>query len=132
MSVKKRQESGTLAGQGAFFVGLALIILATVHNVGFDGMNQVGRLSLPSFLAETYAATGKLGVTLFLVGLGVGVMLLGLLIDYLSTPRRAKGWQAPEHLAPSPNWSSTGSSSTLGSVQLDTQKYLDPYYRSAT
>lgn len=123
MSVKKRPDPGHWAVQGAFLVGLALIVLATIHNVGFDGMTQAERLTLPAYLA-TY---GKFGVTLLLVALGVGVILLGFLIQYLcGSSGRGATWSAPRHLRPSPSWAADGSNgSTVGRVQLATQKYLD-------
>jgi hypothetical protein len=126
MSAERVPVPGQRIAQISFFAGMALIILATIHNVGFDGMTQADRLTLPSFLAETYARSGKFGVTVFLVSLGLTIMTTGLLIRHLcSRWRRQGGWVAPEHLAPTPQWSNSSTSAPVGSVVLDTQKYLD-------
>src|SRR5687767_14553716 len=77
------QGPAARAGQLAFFAGLALIALATVHNIAFDGMNQANRMTLPSYLAETYDHYGKLGVTLGIVILGLIVMLCGFLFQWV-------------------------------------------------
>jgi hypothetical protein len=127
MPSAKQPNPGHRAVQGSFLVGLALIVFATVHNVGFDGMTKAERLTLPSYLADSYAKYGKLGVTLFFVALGIVVMLTGLLIQYLCTPRqRTDGWVAPKGLAPNPAWrGSDQNGGPIGRVVLDTQKYLD-------
>jgi hypothetical protein len=127
MSPKKKPDPGHRAVQCSFLVGLALIVLATVHNVGFDGMSQAERLTLPSFLADTYERTGKTGVTMFLVSLGMMIILTGFVIRYLcGRSLRRGGWVAPDHLAPNPAWGGSNQSSTsLGRVELATQKYLE-------
>lgn len=127
MPAHKKKEPSQRALQFAFFVGLGLIVLATVHNVGFDGMTQAERLTLPAFLADNYSKYGKTGVTLFLVALGLGVMITGLLLQSLwGRSQRRGGWVTPEHLAPTPTW--TGGEQNpaqAGRVVLATQKYLE-------
>jgi hypothetical protein len=127
MPTHKKQEPSQRALQFSFFVGLSLIVLATVHNVGFDGMTQAERLTLPSFLADNYAKYGKLGVTMFLVVLGLGIMILGLTLQSLwGRSRRRGGWVAPEHLAPSPPWNGADNApAQAGRVVLATQKYME-------
>jgi hypothetical protein len=113
--------------QCSFLIGLTLIVLATVHNVGFDGMSKAERLTLPSYLAETYDKTGKTGVTVFFVTLGMLVILTGFLLRHLWNRSHKKGgWVAPDHLAPSPVWSAKDSTTApVGRVVLDTQKYME-------
>jgi hypothetical protein len=126
MSVSNPQrDPGHRAVQASFFAGLCLIGLATVHNVGFEGMNTADRMTLPTFLANTYAKTGKLGVTVFLVSSGLLVMASGFLVRCAyAAPKRTSTWAAPERLVPNPSWNTDSAASINGRVELATQKYL--------
>ena len=118
-----KRDPGHRAVQAAFFVGLCLIGLATVHNVVFEGMTTADRLTMPAFLADTYAKTGKLGVTLFLVSLGLLVIACGFLVRHsYGSGKKRGGWMAPDRLAPNPAWGE--SASAVGRVELATSKYM--------
>ena len=119
----RKRDPGHRAVQAAFFAGLCLIGLATVHNVTFESMTTADRVTLPAFLADTYAKTGKLGVTLFLVSSGLLVIACGFLVRHAyGRGKKSGGWVAPDRLAPNPSWGE--SAAAVGRVELATQKYL--------
>jgi hypothetical protein len=74
-------------GLGAFFVGISLIVSATVLNVAYDGMTlrDQGRLT---WLMPLYTLTDQFGVTLVLVVAGLLVIVAGIVIRALCQPRR--------------------------------------------
>jgi len=125
MASSKPRDLGHRAITLAYLVGLALISLATIHNVGFDGMTQADRVTLPAFMADSYAKTGKTGVTLFFVTFGLVVILTGHLVRYLCSPRpKAEALAELSRFAPSGMWSSEDNQAIAGRVELQTQKYL--------
>src|SRR5919198_1498338 len=93
MAVGTRQYTGFLPGVGAFCVGLAFIVSATVLNIAHDRMNQSDIDSLPFFLPTLYAVTGKVGVTLMLVTTGLAILVVGAVCRHgfrFSTPVEAR------------------------------------------
>src|SRR5689334_6488749 len=69
MSAHLSPRSGSLPGMGAFCVGIAFILAATVLNVAHDRLPQFHMDKLPLYIGALYAATGKLGVTILFVSL---------------------------------------------------------------
>jgi hypothetical protein len=119
-------------GAGAFISGLAFIVAATVLNVAHDRMpTQDYKLeTLPLYVGTLYATTGKMGVTLALVAIGMVCVMLGL---------RFYGRPVLPGDSPVSSGSSTGSSPALytasgpthavpggGRVVLETWKYVAP------
>jgi hypothetical protein len=104
-------------------VGLGLITLATVVNFALAGMTQDELDAMPAALLVPYQIGGRLGVTLILVALGLGVMVGGHAYQrWQSRRNRPDPWgeqlQVYSSLA---NVPSRGSS-----IRLETAKYLTP------
>jgi hypothetical protein len=110
-------------GLAAFVGGLAVIVAAAVLNVLSDRQSAA---SMPQFLTDLYATSGKTGVTLMLVLLGCTIVSLGLAVP---RPRRAPPaptyrrvavplYTPPETNGPEPEVTFSGR------VVLRTQKYL--------
>jgi hypothetical protein len=80
------RKVGGWPGLGAFCVGLALIIAATVLNVAHDRLPASYIKSLPDWLGVLYKASGKFGVTLVMVSLGLVVLVLGAIYHGRARP----------------------------------------------
>jgi hypothetical protein len=65
-------------GQGAFFAGVAFIASATILNVAHDNAIGFELESLPFFIGDLYATTGKVGVTLLLLSMGMVCLMVAL------------------------------------------------------
>jgi hypothetical protein len=135
MSASTGARVGHTFGAGAVVSGLAFLVAATVLNIAHDRMpDQNYKMeTLPFYIGTLYATTGKTGVTLLLVTIGMASLLLGLRF-YGRDSRGA----APAD-SPLSRGSSTGSSSALytasqqanaapvgGRIVLETWKYVTP------
>ena len=129
MALGTRQFTGFLPGVGTFCVGFAFIISATVLNIAHDRMNQNDIDSLPFFLPSLYSVTGKIGVTLMLVTIGLAILIVGAICRHgfrfstrVETRETTAAAADPFALA---GLGSNGRPHT-GRVVLDTAKYFGP------
>jgi len=70
--------------QAALVAGVGVVLLATVLNIVLAGMTQSELNDLPYFLSLPYDWSGRLGVTLAVLGVGFSVILLGLIGERLA------------------------------------------------
>lgn len=125
MSADKARDPGARLQQVSFFVGLALIGLATIQNIGYDGLSQADRLTLPQYVADTYDRYGKGGVTTFFVSLGLTVIVAGFVTRMVAGRYvRRGGWVAGREPSRQPWSKSADAQEQHGSVSLNTQKYM--------
>jgi hypothetical protein len=137
MSASTGARVGHTFGAGAVVAGLAFIVAAIVLNIAHDRIQGQDYKfeTLPFYVGTLYATTGKTGVTLALVTIGMASLLLGL--------RFSNRGSAPAD-SPLSRGSSTGSSSALytgsqqatatavgGRIVLETWKYVTPPNGSA-
>jgi hypothetical protein len=124
------RRAGGWPGVGAFCVGFALIIAATVLNVAHDRLPASYIKSLPEWLSVLYKASGKFGVTLVMVSLGLAVLVLGAIYHGRSRPIKDVSDDADSTVHTSvPLYSSDPESTpapttTGGRMVLVTRKYL--------
>jgi hypothetical protein len=115
---------------GAFCVGIAFILAATVLNVAHDRLPQFHMDKLPLYIGELYAVSGKLGVTILLVSLGVVCMIAGAFFRRpLPYAESLPGSPVPGDSQPyfvTGQASSTPTTHSSGRVVLETWKYLTP------
>jgi hypothetical protein len=121
---------------GAFCVGIALILAATVLNVAHDRLPQYHMDKLPLYLGDLYAESGKLGVTILLVSLGVVCLLAGACFRR-PAPIRLPGGAEPVPGDSQPYFvaghaASTPGTHSSGRVVLETWKYLTPQAGTTT
>ena len=119
----KTMFTRTLPGLGAYFCGLGLIVAATILNVAHDHLSERDIALLPLFLAPLYEATGKFGVTLTLVTIGLSVIMLGAVFQ--RSRRVKKG--SDEYTSRAPYFYTSSDepvSHSSGTLVLQTQKYL--------
>src|SRR5262245_40965340 len=123
------------AGAGAFFIGMSLIGASVVLNIAYDRLPGVGAEALPKFLSHMYETSGKNGVTIAFVVLGLGVMLFGFALPKSESEkiaeaeeriramqRRAAATEPPPQ--PSTDGANEPTTTPDGQIILRTQQYL--------
>ena len=132
MSAASRTRYSATFGTGAFASGIAFIVAATVLNIAHDHISGFELETLPFYVGTLYATTGKIGVTLLLVTLGMVCLLLGARVsarrvgdrDALSS---AQYWTTPSGTTYLSSPGRTGCSrGATGRVALETWKYVAP------
>ncbi|HVL13110.1 MAG TPA: hypothetical protein VM529_11125 [Gemmata sp.] len=117
---------------GAFCVGIAFIAAATVLNIAHDRMSGFRFETLPLFIGTLYAASGKLGVTILLVSLGMMSLVLGLCLRKREPISVADALGHGPSVADSRPYFYTSQSSSdagtrsSGRMVLETWKYVTP------
>jgi hypothetical protein len=132
MSANLGPRAGSLPGMGAFCVGIAFIMAATVLNIAHDRLPQFQMDKLPLYIGSLYAETGKMGVTLVFVSLGVLCLIAGAM--YRGRPARIRGALGEEQAlatGASQPYFCTGQQSgatthSSGRIVLETWKYVTP------
>ena len=134
MSTPTRSRLGSLPGMGAFCVGIAFILASTVLNIAHDRLSGFNMDKLPLYIGDLYVVSGKLGVTILLVSLGILCLIVGACLGR-PTPYAAP---LPDEVLPSglsQPYFVTGQSSAAaptptthssGRIVLETWKYLTP------
>jgi hypothetical protein len=131
MSTPTRSRLGRLPGMGAFCVGIAFILASTVLNIAHDRLSGFNMDKLPLYIGDLYVVSGKLGVTILLVSLGVLCLILGACLGR-PVPN---GEPLPGETLPSGSqpYFVTGQSSAAtptthssGRIVLETWKYVTP------
>ena len=126
----KTDRPRSWTGYGAFYVGMGMILSVTVLNVAHDRLEGLGAKSLPGFLRDMYELSGKSGVTLTFVTIGLSIILLGFALPRRerksSSPTRAVAATAvPLFTAPTEDGQEEPEVAG-GKVVLKTRKFLSP------
>jgi hypothetical protein len=127
----KTDRPRSWAGYGAFYIGMGMILSASVLNVAHDRLEGLGARSLPGFLADMYELSGKSGVTITFVTIGLSIILLGFALprrNQKSSSAKRTGAVTPTAV---PLFTSTedgeeGPEVAGGKVVLRTRKFLSP------
>lgn len=120
------------AGAGAFFVGMSLIGASVLLNLAYDRLPGAGAEALPPFLAHLYETSGKNGVTLVFVILGLGVMLFGFALPTSESEKLAEAEEqvnaiqrkAVAEAPPSDDTPDGPATTPNGQIILRTQQYM--------
>lgn len=121
------QRGRRAPGMGAYWCGLGFILAASVVNLLFDTCFRDPR-SFPQPLANLLESSGKLGVTLLLVGVGLAILgLHWLVVGNAPPPAKSSArpvWSSQTYFyAPPPLPNEVRS---RGPMVLETQRYLPP------
>ena len=129
----KGERAGGLLSSGTFWIAMGFILTAPLMNLGYDRMSKT-RLSgdgseiLPSFLVTLYNMGGKMGVTLFLIAIGVMILIFGQVWQRLKWRSveafDSTGDQVPYALRDSSTEEPAEVTTTPGHMALQTRKYL--------
>ena len=137
MSATTRSSRAGWPGLGAFCVGIAFIVAATVLNVAHDRLSGFKLDTLPLYIGTLYAVSGKLGVTILLVTLGMIFLLasacfrphrplsLSSASGGMATVADSQPFFCTGH-QPSSSGASGATTHSSGRVVLETWKYLTP------
>jgi hypothetical protein len=132
MSANLTPRSGSLPGMGAFCVGIAFILAATVLNIAHDRLPQFHMDKLPLYIGTLYGVAGKLGVTTLFVSLGILCLIAGAIYRGTARTRRA-AIEAEQSLSvgASQPYFCTGQAAaptvhSSGRIVLETWKYVTP------
>lgn len=131
----RTERARSWVGQGAFFIGMGMIVSVTVLNVAHDRLSGVGANSLPGFLSDMYEMSGKSGVTVTFVTIGLSIILLGFALPRRREQRSStavKAAASTTESSESPLFTATTEEGegeptvSGGKMVLKTRKYLSP------
>ncbi len=121
------QRGRRASGMGAYWCGLSFIGAASVVNLLFDTCFRDPR-SFPQPLANLLESSGKLGITLMLVGAGLATIGFHWLVAGFAPPPTKGGtrpvWSSQTYFYAPPPLPNEGRS--RGPMVLETQRYLPP------
>lgn len=113
---------------GAFFIGLSFIGAATVLNIAYDRLSWVGVEVMPQFLSHMYDVSGKAGVTLVFVAVGLSFILMGFALPRGASEQRSSNRPqirvAVPLFSPETEGATEDGVTSNGTVVLRTRKYL--------